>query len=62
MIPSVFEKFSYGAAVLILIGQGRMHASDMAFGGIDLLLGVLFLIAYFRTPSNRLTGSAPSNS
>ena len=62
MIPSVFEKFSYGAAVLILIGQRRMHASDMAFGGIDLLLGVLFLIAYFRTPSNRLTGSAPSNS
>ena len=46
MIPSVFEKFSYGAAVLILIGQRRMHASDMAF---DLLLGVLFVVAYFKT-------------
>jgi len=62
MIPSAFEKFSYGVAVLVLVGQRRMHASDMVFGGVDLLLGILFLIAYFRTPSNRLTGSAPFNS
>jgi len=62
MIPSVFEKFSYVAAVLVLVGQRRMRASDMVFGGVDLLLGILFLIAYFRTPSNRLTGSAPFNS
>jgi len=26
-----------------------MHASDLVFGGVDLLLGVLFAIAYFRT-------------
>jgi hypothetical protein len=50
MIPSVFEKFSYGIAVAILVAQGRMHSSDLLFGGIDLLLGVLFLIAFFRTP------------
>ena len=25
MIPSVFEKFSYGFAVVILVVQGRMH-------------------------------------
>ena len=50
MIPSVLEKFSYGVAVLVLIEQGRMHKSDMVFGGVDLLLGVLFVIAYLRTP------------
>jgi uncharacterized membrane protein YccC len=49
MIPSVLEKLSYGAAVVLLVGQGRMHASDLVFGGVDLLLGILFVIAYFIT-------------
>ena len=43
------EKLSYGAAVVLLVLQGRMHASDLAFGGTDLLLGVLFAIAYIQT-------------
>jgi len=50
MIPSVLEKFSYGAAVAVLVGQGRMHASDLVFGGIDLVFGILFAIAYLKTP------------
>jgi hypothetical protein len=28
-----------------------MHASDVVFGGVDLLLGVLFAVAYFKTPT-----------
>ena len=51
MIPSILEKFSYGAAVVFLVLQGRMHASDLVFGGVDLLLGVLFTVAYFKTPT-----------
>ena len=54
MIPSVLEKFSYGIPVVILVAQGRMHSSDLVFGGVDLLLGVLFVLAFFRTP-RRLT-------
>lgn len=50
MIPSVFEKFSYGIAVLILVAHGRMRSSDLLFGGIDLLLGLLFFVAFLRTP------------
>jgi hypothetical protein len=50
MIPSMFEKFSFGAAVVILVVQGRMHSSDLLFAGTDLLLGVLFVIAYLKTP------------
>jgi hypothetical protein len=51
MIPSVLEKVGYGAAVVTLVLQGHMHGSDLVFAGTDLLLGVLFVIAYFKTPS-----------
>lgn len=50
MIPSVLEKFSYGIPVVILVAQGRMHSSDLVFGWVDMLLGVLFVLAFFRTP------------
>jgi hypothetical protein len=50
MIPSMFEKFSYAAAVVILVLQARTRSSDLLFAGTDLLLGVLFVVAYFKTP------------
>ena len=50
MIPSVVEKFSWAIAVGVLVMQGRMHGSDMVFGGTDFLLGVLFVVAYLKTP------------
>jgi len=50
MIPSIIEKVSFNAAVVILVLQGRMHSSDLIFAGTDLLLGVLFAVAYFKTP------------
>jgi len=49
MIPSMLEKFGYGAAVVILVLQGRMHSSDLVFGAVDLLLGLLFVVAYLKT-------------
>ena len=49
MIPSIFEKFSYGIAVIILVLQARTSSSDLLFAGMDLLLGVLFAIAYVKT-------------
>jgi hypothetical protein len=49
MIPSVLEKLSYSTAVIVLVLQGRMHSSDLTFAGADLLLGVLFVVAYFKT-------------
>ena len=51
MIPSVLEKLGYGIAVVVLVMQGRMHRPDMLFAGIDLLLGLLFVISYVKTPS-----------
>jgi hypothetical protein len=49
MIPAMLEKFGYGASFLVLYLQGRLHPSDLAFGGVDILLGVLFLLAFVRT-------------
>lgn len=50
MIPSVLEKFSFGIAIIVLVLQHRTHSSDLVVTGIDLLLGVLFIAAYFKTP------------
>ncbi len=50
MIPSMVEKFSWAIAVGVLVMQGRMRGSDMVFGGTDFLLGVLFVVAYLKTP------------
>lgn len=49
MIPAVLEKFAYCATLFVLFAQHRLHASDLVFGGVDTLLGILFLIAFFRT-------------
>jgi hypothetical protein len=51
MIPSIFEKFSYATAVVILVLEGRTSRSDLLFAGTDFLLGVLFVIAYLKTPT-----------
>lgn len=49
MIACMVEKFSYGAALTVLFLQHRLHASDLTFGVVDLLFGVLFIVAFFRT-------------
>src|SRR5580692_3068488 len=49
MIPSVLEKVSYVAPVVVLVLQGRMHPSDLVFVGSDFVLGILFVLAYLKT-------------
>ena len=50
MIPCILEKVSFGVAAIVLVLQGRMHKPDLLFAGTDLFLGLLFVIAYFKTP------------
>jgi hypothetical protein len=57
MIPCILEKASFGAAVIVLVMQGRMHKSDLVLAGTDLLLGVLFVIAYFKTSFRASNGA-----
>ena len=49
MIPSIVEKVSWVIAVVTLVAQRRVHPSDLVFAGTDSLLGILFVIAYFKT-------------
>jgi len=51
MILAVLEKFSFGAVSIVLYLQQRMHGSDLALSGADMVLGVLFIVAYLRTPA-----------
>jgi hypothetical protein len=51
MIPSVLEKFGYGATLVVLFLQNRLHPQDLALGGVDLLFGILFFGAFFKTSS-----------
>jgi hypothetical protein len=52
IIPAaVIEKFSYGIMLIVLHLQGRLHASDLTFAGTDLLLGVLFIVAFVKLKS-----------
>lgn len=48
IIPSVIEKLAYGIAVVILYSRGDAPLSMTAGGVIDLVLAVLFAIAYVR--------------
>jgi hypothetical protein len=50
MLPSVLEKATFGFAVPILYLQGRVSGVVFGFSTVDLVLGALFLVAYFRTP------------
>jgi hypothetical protein len=50
MIPAILEKFAFFVPVVILVLQKRTNPSDLVFGCIDLVLGILFVTAYLRTP------------
>lgn len=49
MIPAMLEKFVYGATLIVLYLQNRLHASDLVFGGVDQVLGLLFVVAFLKT-------------
>ena len=51
MIPSVLEKFGYGATFVVLYMKHRLTPGDLALGCIDLLFGALFLAAFLKTSS-----------
>jgi len=49
MIPSVIEKFTFGVAMVVLYAQNRIHGSDTALAAVDMLLGILFVVAFLKT-------------
>jgi hypothetical protein len=57
MSPAVLEKLVYSIPVIVLVLQKRTRPADLLFAAIDLSLGVLFVIAYLRTPRSVLRSS-----
>jgi hypothetical protein len=49
MIPAIFEKFVFVATLLVLFAQGRIVAAQMVGGAADLILGILFVMAFAKT-------------
>ncbi len=49
MLASVLEKLAWGAAAIVLFQQQRVSGMTLGFGSIDLLLGALFVVAFFFT-------------
>jgi hypothetical protein len=49
MLPAIVEKLSFGVPVLLLFAKGRVGADVLAAGSIDLVLCVLFTLAFRST-------------
>jgi hypothetical protein len=51
MLPAAVEKFAFGLAVGALFLSDRVALGVLAAGCVDLALGSLFLVAFWRTAS-----------
>ena len=62
MPVTVLEKLAFSIPAILLYRDGRVASAVLFFAGLDLVLGVLFALAYLRTPPggseslNRATG------
>lgn len=56
MLPAILEKLVFAVPVAILFAEGRVPGSVAFFGGLDLVLATLFLLAWRQT-----AGSAAGN-
>jgi hypothetical protein len=51
MIPAILEKFPYVVIAAVLHGRGRISMDDASTAVPDLILGILFVIAFLKTRS-----------
>ena len=50
MIPCIIEKLGYVVTLAVLHGQARISATDAMATVPDMVLGVLFIVAFAKTP------------
>jgi len=55
MIPAIVEKAVFGIPAIILFVTGRLGAPVFGAAMVDLLLGILFFIAYLRLKTSART-------
>ena len=58
IIPAVLEKFIFVASQSALYVQGRILVGQLAVAGPDLILGTLFIIAFFKLADGRRRSTA----
>ncbi len=51
ILPSIVEKFSFGIAVMVLFLTGRAAGQIVIAGSLDLILGLLFIVSWFKLSS-----------
>jgi hypothetical protein len=49
MVPAMIEKFGYVTTLVVLALQSRVRGSEAVVVAADLLLGILFVVAYLKT-------------
>jgi len=59
MIPSIVEKFSFAIAIIWLFLLNRVNSVILVLSCVDLFLGILFIIAYLKTPEDKAMNSSP---
>ena len=52
MIPAAIEKFGYIVTLAVLYSQARISTADAQAAGPDLLLGILFIVAFAKIRSS----------
>ena len=55
MIPSALEKFAYVLTMTVLFLQQRIATVDTVVIAPDLLIGILFVVAFVKTPASPFT-------
>jgi hypothetical protein len=53
MIPAVLEKFIFVLSQGALYMQGRVRVGQLAVAGPDFILGILFIVSFFRVADGR---------
>lgn len=48
ILPAIVEKFSFAIAAAVLILTGRLSGPFIAGAAIDLVLGILFIISWYK--------------
>jgi hypothetical protein len=61
MIASVVEKLGHVAGVAVLHGQARLSEADAMAAGPDLVLAILFIAAFIKTPKTLRTEDFPTS-
>lgn len=56
MLAALLEKFPFVIAQTILFRRHEIKTPDLSLAGVDLLLGILFIVAYVKTAPVRVGG------